>query len=96
MKFKGIPLTLSMSCWGLTIHIVNLEAGQVLGSAGLGGGKQRRVMDWEVTVVVFYDGQSRPLNAGEEKTEELAMRNILVKIQVALRQCERLSSKMEI
>lgn len=52
-SLKTIPLTLSWGCWELTIHVVDLEAGQVLGCAGLGGRKQRRVMDWEVTVVVL-------------------------------------------
>lgn len=43
----------------------------MLGGAGFGGGKQRRIVDWEVAVVVLYDSQSGPLNAEEEKTGEL-------------------------
>lgn len=66
----NIPLTLSRGCWELTIHVVDLEAGQVLGSAGLRGREQRRVMDWKVAVVVLYDGESRPLNAVEEKKNQ--------------------------
>lgn len=62
-----IPLTLSRGCWELTIHAVDLEASEVLGSAGLGGGEQGRVMDREVTVVVLQDGQSCSLYAGVEK-----------------------------
>lgn len=50
---KNIPLTLSRGCWELTIHVVDLEASQVFGCAGFGGGKQRWVVDWEVTVVVL-------------------------------------------
>lgn len=50
---KTVPLTLSRACWELTIHIVDLEAGKVLGCSGLGGGQQRRIMDGEVTVVVL-------------------------------------------
>ena len=64
---KTVPLTLSRGCWELTIHVVDLEAGQVLGCAGLGGGEQRRVVDGEVAVVVLQDGQGCPLNAAEEK-----------------------------
>lgn len=50
---KTVPLTLSGACWELTIHIVDLEAGEVLGCSGLGGRQQRRIMDGEVTVVVL-------------------------------------------
>lgn len=39
----------------------------MLGSAGLGGRKQRWVMNRKVTVVVLYDGQSCPLNTAEEE-----------------------------
>lgn len=42
----------------------------MLGRAGLGGGKQGWVMDWKVTVVVLYDGQSCPLNTGKEDKGE--------------------------
>lgn len=42
----------------------------MLGSTGLGGGEQRRVVDREVAVVVLYDGQSRPLNTGKEEEED--------------------------
>lgn len=47
------PLTLGMGRCQLTIHIVDLEAGKVFGSARLGGRQQRRVVDGEVAVVVL-------------------------------------------
>lgn len=55
-------LTSGGGCRGLTIHIIHLEAGQVLGGPGLRGGEQGRVVDREVPVVVLYDGQCCPLN----------------------------------
>lgn len=50
---KIISLTLSRGCWQLTIHIVDLKTCQVFGCAGLGGRKQRWVMNREVTVIVL-------------------------------------------
>lgn len=41
----------------------------MFGCARLGGGQQGRVVDGEVTVILFQDGQSRPLQTGENGGE---------------------------
>lgn len=43
----------------------------MLGSAVLGGRKQRRIVDGEVAVVVLHDGQSCPLNTEEEGEKKM-------------------------
>lgn len=62
------PLTLGRGRCQLTIHIVDLEASKVFGSARLGGRQQCRVVNGEVTVVVLEDGEGRSLNAGRGGT----------------------------
>lgn len=48
----------------------------MFGRAGLGGGKQRRVVDGEVAVVVLQDGQSCSLNAGQEEEVGVDAKNV--------------------
>lgn len=57
----------------------------MLGGAGLGCGKQRRVMYWEIAVVVLQDGQSCPLDTAEEmKRKVLAKGSYLIQIPGSL------------
>ena len=51
----------------LTVHVVDLEAGQVLGCPGFGGGEQRRVVHREVLVVVLQDNHGRSLDTGQRE-----------------------------
>lgn len=54
----------------LTIHVVDLQPCQVLGSAVLWGRKKCWVMDGKISVVILQDGKSCLLNAGRRSKED--------------------------
>lgn len=48
-----------------TVNVVDLQPGQVFGSSVLGSRQECRIVDGKISVVVFQDGERRPLDAVE-------------------------------